>query len=86
MNRVGQESSIEIAACFITRLHDVIWNKLSLNFIDQNRLSCLGMLLVYIGHQFLLLILTNLKQNPIQDSYFTMQFIGFKYWIGLILQ
>jgi len=24
MNQVGQESSIEIATCFITRLHDVI--------------------------------------------------------------
>jgi hypothetical protein len=24
MNRVGQESSIEIATCFITRLHDDI--------------------------------------------------------------
>jgi hypothetical protein len=38
MNRVGRESSIDIANYFITHLHYIFQRKLSLNFIDQNRL------------------------------------------------
>jgi hypothetical protein len=42
MNRIGQESSIDITTYFITRLHNVFERKVSLIFIDQNRFPWLG--------------------------------------------